>query len=121
MISASPVCPFNDLYQAFREVTLLPLASLITGVEALLAVWLLTGWRLRTGALVAAGLNMAYALWMLVSLLRGLRLDNCGCFGVFFPQPLTWASPIEDLVLVCLCYLVSRLAPARTVGAPARV
>jgi hypothetical protein len=37
-------------------------------------------------------------------------LENCGCFGVFFPQPLRWYSPLEDLVLVGLCLALRRLA-----------
>jgi hypothetical protein len=42
---------------------------------------------------------------------RGLDLTNCGCFGLFFPQPLRWYTPLEDVVLVALCYLLGRLAP----------
>lgn len=104
-------------YQAFPSVTLLPLAVFATGVELVLGAWLLSGWRLRTGALVAAVVNAVYATWITMSLLRGLNLTNCGCFGVFFPQPLRWYSPVEDLVLVALCYTLRRLsghAPGRT-------
>jgi hypothetical protein len=68
----------------------------------------------RDSALVALWLNAGYAVWMTISLLRGLELTNCGCFGVFFPQPLRWYSPLEDLVLVGMCYALSRYATART-------
>jgi len=87
-------------YQAFPEVLLWPLALMVTSVEFVLGVWLLSGWRQQTSALAALWLNAGYAVWMTVSLLRGLELPNCGCFGVFFPQPLRWYSPLEDLVLV---------------------
>jgi len=95
-------------YQAFPELLLWPLALAITGCELALGVWVLSGWRLRAGALASAWVNAGYAAWMTISLLRGLELANCGCFGVFFPQPLRWYSPLEDLVLVGMCYALSR-------------
>lgn len=100
-------------YRAFPEGTLWPLALAVTGVEFVLGVWVLSGWRLRAGALASAWVNAGYAAWMTISLLRGLELANCGCFGVFFPQPLRWYSPLEDLVLVGMGYLLSRYATER--------
>lgn len=81
-----------------------PLAWLVIGVEWVLVLWLLSGWNLGVGALACAALNLGYAAWMTVSLLRGLDIPNCGCFGRFFPQPLRWYSPLEDLVLVAMPY-----------------
>ena len=101
-------------YRAFPDIVLRPLALAVTGFEFVLGAWVLSGWQLRTGALVALGLNAGYAVWMTISLLRGLELSNCGCFGVFFPQPLRWYSPLEDLVLVGMCYALARYATART-------
>lgn len=105
-------------YQIFPDLTLWPLALAVTGFEFVLGVWLLSGWRLQTSALVALGLNAGYAVWMTISLLRGLELSNCGCFGVFFPQPLRWYSPLEDLVLVGMCCALSRYATARMGDTP---
>ncbi|HEX9741327.1 MAG TPA: MauE/DoxX family redox-associated membrane protein [Nitrospiraceae bacterium] len=95
-------------YQAFPDLILLPLALALTGFEFALGAWVLSGRRLAAGALVAAWLNAGYGVWMTITLLRGLELSNCGCFGVFFPQPLRWYSPLEDLVLVGMCYALSR-------------
>lgn len=81
-------------------------------VEAALGLWVLSGWRLRDSALVAGIVNLGYALWMTLSLARGLELTNCGCFGVFFPQPLRWYSPLEDLVLVAGSVWLRRIAAA---------
>lgn len=99
-----------DTYRAFPDTTLWPVALSVTGVEFLLGAWVLSGWRLRAGALAATGLNIGYAAWMALSLMRGLSLANCGCFGVFFPRPLTWSSPVEDLIAAGLCYTLSSLA-----------
>ena len=97
-------------YQAFPPVLLFPLAVAVTLGEFVLGVWILSGLRLRTSALLGALLNIVYALWMTITLLRGLELDNCGCFGVFFAQPLTWFSPFQDLVLVTFCCALAYLA-----------
>lgn len=91
-------------YQLFPDRVLWPLALLIIGIEWVLAVWILTGWRLALGALIALSLNGVYATGLIITLFRGLDLPNCGCYGVFFPQPLRWYSPLEDLVLVGIGY-----------------
>ena len=97
-------------YRVFPDEALWPIALTVTAIEWVLGVWLLSGRRLATGALAALLLNAGYAVWMTISLLRGLDLPNCGCYGVFFPQPLRWYSPLEDLVLVGMCAVVWRLA-----------
>lgn len=97
-------------YQAFPEAMLWPLALMVTSVEFVLGAWLLSGWRQQMSALAAMWLNAGYAVWMTVSLLRGLELANCGCFGVFIPQPLRWYSPLEDLALMGMAYTLQRLA-----------
>ena len=103
-----------ETYQAFSPSILWPLATIVTMGEFVLGTWILSGYRLRMSALVGAAMNTGYAGWMTFSLMRGLDLPNCGCFGVFFPQPLTWRSPIEDLALVALCGLLAKLASATT-------
>jgi Methylamine utilisation protein MauE len=91
-------------YQLFPGSMLWLTALGITALEWVLGVWILSGWRLETGALIAMSLNGLYALGLIVTLGRGLDLPTCGCYGVFFPQPLRWYSPFEDLVLVGMCY-----------------
>lgn len=91
-------------YQIFPDWALWPMALSICGAEWLLAGWMFSGWYLSAGALGALALNGLYAAGLTVTLLRGIDLPNCGCYGVFFPQPLRWYSPLEDLVLVGMCY-----------------
>lgn len=91
-------------YRLFPGWSLWGLALGITGIEWALAVWILVGWHLPTGALIAMTLNGLYAIGLSITLIRGFDLPNCGCYGVFFPQPLRWYSPLEDLVLVGMCY-----------------
>ncbi len=91
-------------YRLFPDWSLWLLALGITGIEWGLAACILIGWRLPTGALLAMILNILYAIGLIGTLLRGLDLPNCGCYGVFFPQPLRWYSPLEDLALAGICY-----------------
>ncbi len=91
-------------YRLFPGLSLWPVALIIIGIEWILAAWILSGWRLPTGALLALTLDGLYAVGLIVTLARKLDLPNCGCYGVFFPQPLRWYSPLEDLMLVGICY-----------------
>ncbi len=97
-------------YRAFPDNTLFPLALTITTLELGLGAWILWGHRLKTSATAAATLNAGYAGWMVLTLLRGLTIPNCGCFGVFFARPVTWVTPLEDLVFVGLCLILRYLA-----------
>lgn len=101
-------------YQAFPESALFFIALAVTIFEFVLGAWMLGGWNLQGSAITAAVMNTTYAVWMTVTLFRGLQLENCGCFGVFFPRPLTWFSPIEDMVMVAMCILLAYLAQDRT-------
>lgn len=102
-------------YRLIPDWGLWPVGLGVTGLEWVLALWLLSGWRIESGALVALVLFGLYTAGLVITLLRGLNLPNCGCYGVFFPQPLRWYSPLEDMVLVGMCYALWRSEkPTRT-------
>jgi hypothetical protein len=103
-------------YRIFPDWGLWLVALGVTGFEWVLALWLLSGWRIESGAFVALILYGVYAAGLVITLVRGLDLPNCGCYGVFFPQPLRWYSPLEDLVLVGMCYALWRFV--RKAGRP---
>lgn len=75
------------------------IAMLVTGLEFTVAIGLLG--KRATSACLAATLfaHLAYAMLAMVTLARGIALDNCGCFGVYFARPLRNATVVEDLVL----------------------
>ena len=95
-------------YQLFPDQMVWPIAFGLTGLEWVLGVWVLAGWRIQAAALLALILYGLYAAGLVLTLFRGIDLPNCGCYGVFFPQPLRWYSPLEDLVLVGMCYALWR-------------
>jgi hypothetical protein len=86
-------------------------AIAITAFETALGAWILSGWRLAPGALLSSALHTAYFIFLAITLLRGVDVPNCGCFGVFFPRPLEPFTLVEDAVLVALSlglYLLAR-------------
>lgn len=95
-------------YRLFPDALLMPLALGIILLEFAIAVGLLQSatraMATRAAMLLAAGNALALG----VTLWRGIALANCGCFGVFWPRPLTILSPLEDVVLILLAWLVWR-------------
>ena len=56
--------------------------------ELALGLWILFGYNLKTAAFLSVIMHSGYFVLLTTSLLRGLNLENCGCFGVFFARPL---------------------------------
>ncbi len=97
-------------YRLMPAGLLWPAALGVTGFELAIALGLvLARWR-RRAALAAAALAALNGAVLVLTLWRGIALENCGCFGVFLARPLRWTSPLEDLVLVVLALLVARRA-----------
>ena len=85
----------------------------MTAFEIFLGCWLLSNKRIDLAAPVSMALHSAFIAWSVLALLRGLNLPNCGCFGVFLARPLTWATPVEDAVIVAVSFAIYALR-ART-------
>lgn len=82
------------------EATLWPVAAGVTLFELGLGCWILSGLRLRVASLLSAVMHVGYLILLTDALRRGLELQNCGCFGVFFARPLEWYTPLEDAALI---------------------
>jgi hypothetical protein len=100
-------------YAAFPDAILLPLSLAIPLAELALALWLFSGQFLAAAAITSVVMHFLYAAWSAVSVLRGLRLSSCGCFGVFWPRPLGWSTVLEDLVLMTASFALAILARKR--------
>jgi hypothetical protein len=46
--------------------------------------------------------HSGYSLLAIITVSRGLELENCGCFGVFLARPMTTMTIVEDLILTGL-------------------
>jgi uncharacterized membrane protein YphA (DoxX/SURF4 family) len=100
---------FATIVESYRVLArwLVPIAAWALAItELVIALWLISGWRLREAAAALIALHAMYLLWLLSALLRGLNIENCGCFGVYFARPLTWFTPLEDIVLLSLSFLL---------------
>ena len=92
------------------------LAFCLPIVELAVGAALLSGFCLPLAAWGAAGLHAVLLVSVSVSLRRGLKIANCGCFGVFWPRPLGIQTFVEDAVMLGLSLLVLgqvRRAPGR--------
>jgi hypothetical protein len=89
-------------YNLWPEWSLWGIAAFMPVLEAFIAVSMLTGRRLRWGVLASLVLHASFATILTLELLRGVQLENCGCFGVFLARPLEWYTPLEDVVLVAI-------------------
>lgn len=87
-------------YRLLPDVVLLPTALFVSLGELLLGLCLAAGVRLNTCAAVVLGINTGYLFLAIGTLLRGLPIANCGCFGVFLARPLTIWTVVEDGFLV---------------------
>jgi hypothetical protein len=91
--------------------------ALVAG-ELFSGVGLLTGLpRLRKLAgWVGLGLAAGWAALATQAFVRGLEVENCGCFGRYFAQRLSWLVLLQDVYFVILAYLAMRSAHRDGVG-----
>ncbi len=74
----------------------LPFVELATGLG------LLSGLARRPAAAAAVGLHALLVGVVVVTLWRGVPVENCGCFGVFLARPLSVQTLLEDLAMLAL-------------------
>lgn len=84
-----------ETYWVLPVSVVMPLARTIPWVELLTGLALLTGFFTRSAAWIGAGLFALFLGFLGQSLLRGLDLKSCGCFGAWGPaltprQTLAW-------------------------------
>ncbi|MCP3818515.1 hypothetical protein NLX86_10410 [Streptomyces sp. A3M-1-3] len=85
--------------------------ALIVG-ELVCGVWFLARPRSRAMApvWVFTGVAVVWALLAVQAYARGLTVANCGCFGIYLPQPLSWFVLIQDALLLFYAGLLLRAA-----------
>jgi hypothetical protein len=96
--------------------------AVLIAAQLVCGLWLLA--RPRSTSLTPVWLYLAVALlWTglgLQGVLRGLEVDNCGCFGSYLTQRLSWFVLAQDGLLLAYGLLMLRAAGrARAVVAAA--
>ena len=64
---------------------------------------------IKITALAATALHICFTLLASLTLLRGIEVTNCGCFGVFWARPLTFITVAEDIFMVGVCVFFFKL------------
>ncbi len=99
-----------ETYQAIPSWGLHVVAVTMILLELRISEWLLRDRTLALGAFASFLLHSLFTLWTVITLLRGIPVPNCGCFGVFLARPLTGWTVVEDLVLVVASLVLLVLA-----------
>lgn len=108
---------FGDFTTALQNYEVFPGATVelvaIAVIAAELAAALLLISNAKQGAIVT---GVVYTFWLVMAfqgLIRGLDVPNCGCFGRFLSQPLTWWVIPQDLYVLAMAVLIYRKAAKR--------
>jgi hypothetical protein len=97
-------------YQLLPSAVIPLSAWLLVAVEFGLFLALSHGKDIKRVAALVIFLHCIYFMWLAIALWRGLDIPNCGCFGVYFPRPLTAFSLLEDGFLLILSGILFRRA-----------
>jgi hypothetical protein len=89
-----------ESFQIFSGPITAPMGLALSLFELGLAIWLLSGKNLKLAGLASVLLHSIFVVWLLIAMARGLDIQNCGCYGVFFARPLTIKTIFEDLFML---------------------
>jgi len=89
-------------YQLIPDVLSLPSGLAFSLFELALGIMLLRNLHILISAYFTVLIQTFYMFAVTLTYFRGLELDNCGCFGVFWARPLTSITLIEDAVLLMM-------------------
>lgn len=82
-------------------------AAVLPFLELICGVLLVTGFRVRTGALIIAAMNLAFIAALVSVIARGLDID-CGCFKQGGSKTSPWLALARDVVFLAMTALVLR-------------
>jgi len=95
-----------ESYKIFKGRIIAPIGLFISLTEFSLAIWLFSGEKLQLATLASMVLHGLFIIWLLIAMVRGLKISNCGCFGVFWARPLDWITIAEDVFMLTISTLL---------------
>lgn len=107
-----------DGYRLVPEPVLSTVATLTATAEAVAGAALLRS--RRWGANLAVVVAVAWSVLAAQAFVRGVPVENCGCFGVHLGQPLRWWVLAQDASFVASAVLARRGTRAPAGGAARR-
>ncbi len=91
-----------DAYQLTPHWISVGLAYTLPFIEFFTGVSLIINARPRYAAWLATLLHGLMLAAVSITLQRGIQIENCGCFGVFFARPLTPQTLFEDMFMLLM-------------------
>ncbi|MEE8424588.1 MAG: MauE/DoxX family redox-associated membrane protein [Elusimicrobiota bacterium] len=108
--AAAPAEEFAVVLEAYRILPagiIPPLSYAIPFLEFFLGFALVLGFSSRKASAAAGGLFLLFIMALASTMLRGIPLENCGCFGGDIHLTPAQAMGLDSF-LVCLSYLAYR-------------
>lgn len=95
-----------EAYRLFALPTIMILARAIPWVELFTGGFLLLGYAVGYAGTLAAALFVAFIAALGSTLMRGIPLEDCGCFGWGIPHLPPSQTILLDSVLLVLCLVI---------------
>ncbi len=100
-----------EQYQILPPNRILLFATVIPWIEVALGLAMVLGYCTRTASQISSGFFMMFLFALGSTLLRGITLENCGCFGGGIHLTQGQAMGLDSLLL-CLSYCAYRFGSA---------
>jgi putative oxidoreductase len=110
-VAAYRILPYFGSYLA---------AATLPFLELTCGLLLVSGYRVRGGAVIIAGLNLIFMVALASAIVRGLDID-CGCFKQGGAKTSPWLALGRDAVFLLMsCYLIRKEKKAKEPTSPLR-
>lgn len=103
-VAAYQILPYFGSYLA---------AAVLPFVELTCGVLLVTGYRVKGGALIIAAMNVVFMVALAAAIARGLDID-CGCFKQGGAKTSAWTALLRDVVFLAMAVFVLKTETKRT-------
>ncbi|HJV67286.1 MAG TPA: MauE/DoxX family redox-associated membrane protein [Geomonas sp.] len=107
-IAAYKILPY---FASYLTAAILPFVELVCGVL------LVTGYRVRGGALIIGLLNLVFIAALASAIVRGLDID-CGCFKQGGAKTSPWLALLRDLLFLAMTVLVLKTESRKRISSP---
>jgi uncharacterized membrane protein YphA (DoxX/SURF4 family) len=83
-----------EAYSILPPSCILPLATVLPWWELFLGVFVAAGYHIRLSAAMTGLLLLVFEIALISTIIRGIPLEHCGCFGNAFPL-----APMKTMIL----------------------
>ena len=100
-------------------------AAVLPFVELFCGLLLISGYRVKSAALLITAMNVVFMAALASTIVRGLDID-CGCFKQGGEKTSAWVAIARDSLFLAMCFVILKLDPkvrverASTAGATPR-